>query len=153
MDPRIRNLILAALVPLAVAFLFFRGAGSRIERPPRHTTETPTPLVVPSTGQPEAATQAHAGSFSYAIDLLDIKGLPPDLAPGTPVEIWVTWSRGDRISEPERWINTATFRRIVPAVTATGPDTVILDIPAAQRRKMIWADGFGALTLFASGDG
>jgi hypothetical protein len=149
-DRRLRNILVVASVSLALFFLVFQATG-------RHHT-TRTALAPPST-TPDASTTPSAPSgaglersddwYSYALDLLEVDGRPPDLEPGTPVEIWVSWSDGGRVSQPERWIRKAVFRRIAPSVTSMGPDVVVLDIPAGERAKMIWADGYGAVTLIA----
>lgn len=149
MDVRIRNLAIAALVPLAICFTLFRVTSdtnapkSGTDRTPRadgYAVPTSVPSPSPETGR----------TYSYAIDLLSLAGIPPDLEPGSPVELWVTWSSGQRASQPEKWVTGATFQRIVPAVTPAGPDVAILEIPADARRKMVWADTFGLLTLFAT---
>ena len=148
MDPRVRNLVIAALVPLAIFFMLFRVTSRRPSPEP--------PNAQPSEGAPTALAVEVSPSpvgertYSYALDLLSLGGLPPDLEPGAAVELWVTWSSGKRAARPERWVTGARFQRIVPAITPTGPDVAIIEIPAEARRKMVWADTFGLLTLFAS---
>ena len=150
MNQRFRNLVIAALVPLGVLFIAFEG--SQRERTSKAQPPATSPVGL-STGSPTPLHQENGKrSYSYALDLLSLNGLPPDLQPGTPVELWVTWRRGEAATQPERWVTGASFQRIAPAITPTGPDVAIIEIPFEARRKMVWADTYGLLTLFASSD-
>jgi hypothetical protein len=147
--PRVRNIAMAALLPVIIVFFAFRVAAPPAERRPSVTTveDMPNEGAEATPSEPE---RSRATGFSYALDLASIDGLPPDLTEGTPVEVWVTWSRGGRVAEPEKWIGVATFERIAPAVTPSGPDAVVLTIPADQKAKMIWAAQYGAVSIFAA---
>jgi hypothetical protein len=148
-DPRIRNLMVAGLVPLVLLFFVFHSTAGDNTRTVGGEPAPTVPAVEASASVQAGVEGSGAGRFySHALDLLEVDGLSPDLDPGTPVEIWVTWGHGERVSKPQRWVTGAVFERIAPAVTPTGSDVVVLNIPADQRRKMIWA-GYGAITLFA----
>lgn len=153
-DPRLRNLAIAAIAPAIIVVLVARASEPKPPADVAPISTAPDPMtVVPTAGpQPTVGSQP-AAAYSYAIETMEIEGVPPDLPEGTPVEIWVTWQEGSRVGRPQPWITDAIFERVSPAVTPTGSDVVVVTIPKEQRRKMAWASHFAKMTLFAKAEG
>lgn len=85
---------------------------------------------------------------SYSIPLPELSGLPSDLAPGTPVELWVAWerpfTRGPRV---QRLLRDATFERIAPPATAEGMPVAVLSVPSPRLPDVIFADKWGSISV------
>lgn len=84
---------------------------------------------------------------TYALSLSELQGLPPDASPGIALELWVAWHR-PITNEPrvQRLVREATIERIVPAVTAEGSPTVLLQVRATDLVDLIYGDKFGSLS-------
>lgn len=83
----------------------------------------------------------------YAIALPELQGLPPDAAPGTRLELWVTWNPPvTRRPKLQRLLADATLVRFAPAVTHDGPGSVILQVPVRRMSDLLYADEYGALS-------
>lgn len=84
---------------------------------------------------------------SYAVGQHDLAGFPPDIAPGTQIELWVTWeppiSRGPRL---QKLISDVVLERTVPGSVPEAPVTILLSVPANRIGDLIYADGYGRLS-------
>jgi hypothetical protein len=116
------------------------------------TTPAITPGAAVSLPSPEAPEDAAAPAAvdrrSYAIGLQDLSGLPPDAAPGAPLELWVTWeppvTREPRL---EKLIGDVVLERTIPGAVPEAPVTVLLSVPADRVGDLIYADGYGRLSV------
>lgn len=113
---------------------------------------TPLPAASPSVPVDAAAAAADAGRRSYAIGLQDLPGLPPDAVPGTRLELWVTWeppvTREPRL---QKLIADVVLERTIPGSVPEAPVTVLLSIPADRSGDLIYADGYGRLSVVLPG--
>lgn len=95
-----------------------------------------------------ASVPADPSRRSYAIGLQDLAGLPPDAAPGARLELWVTWeppiTRRPRL---QRLIGDVLLERIIPGSVPEAPVTVLLSVPTDRVGDLIYADGFGRLSV------
>lgn len=85
---------------------------------------------------------------SYAIGLHDLAGLPPDAAPGAQLELWVTWEP-PVTKEPrlQRLISDVVLERTIPGPVPEAPVTVLLSVPENRVSDLIYADGYGRLSV------
>lgn len=117
---------------------------------------SPGPAGVQRPGTPATAlgTEPLPGSDrrSYAVGQNELAGLPPDAAPGTPLELWVTWepplSRGPRL---QRLIGDVVLERTIPGPVPEAPVTVLLSVPTNRIGDLIYADGYGRLSAVLPG--
>ncbi|MDQ4125020.1 MAG: hypothetical protein M3134_05405 [Actinomycetota bacterium] len=100
----------------------------------------------------EGAAPATADRRSYAIGLQDLAGLPPDAAPGARLELWVTWeppvTREPRL---QKLIGDVVIERTIPGPVPEAPVTVLLSVPAARVGDLMYADGYGRLSVVVPG--
>ncbi|HYI44842.1 MAG TPA: hypothetical protein VE174_05185 [Actinomycetota bacterium] len=157
----------AAVVTVAVLFL---GSGPRLNdnpivRPASPIVPTSSSIIrdessgyVPETGEthvpasgtplPEAsiATTKSDGREIYAITLSDLPGLTPDSAPGTRVNLWVTWEPPvTRRPKVQLLLEGVTLERISPPLTVNGPFVANLLVSRKGLPDLLWADRFGKL--------
>lgn len=111
-----------------------------------------TPLH-PSAGGADVPVEGTAsvpddGRRSYAIGLHDLAGLPPDAAPGARLELWVTWeppvTREPRL---QKLISDVLLERTIPGTVPEAPVTVLLSVPQDRVSDLIYADGYGKLSV------
>ena len=96
----------------------------------------------------DGAASGTADRRSYAIGLQDLAGLPPDAAPGAQLELWVTWeppvTREPRL---QKLIGDVLLERTIPGTVPEAPVTVLLSVPADRVGDLIYADGYGRLSV------
>lgn len=127
--------------------------------PPSEVATGP-PLVegsLPESGEPAPAPadRTHAAPpeasdspnlRAYAIPLIEVQGLPPDVAAGTRLELWVAWE--PPITEKRRiqkLFGGARVGRVIEPTVAEAPTTVELLVPAEELPELLFADRHGAL--------
>ncbi|HEV2754600.1 MAG TPA: hypothetical protein VG318_02335 [Actinomycetota bacterium] len=159
MTPRTKNLAAAGG---AVALLGIIGVNVLVSPPPAapapiaaparsaspdETAPAPSPSAIAS-APVDAAVPPAPARRSYAVGLHDLQGLPPDAAPGTTFELWVTWEP-PVTEEPrlDRLIGDAVLERVVPGTVPEAPVTVLLSVPAERTGDLIYADTFGRLSV------
>ena len=164
-NPRTKNL---AIVGGAVVVVGFVAVNTLMTAPPPAPTvaaeagtpegagpalPSPGPEPVPSPGS-EVVSPTDAGTErrSYAIGLHELAGFPPDAAPGTRLELWVTWeppaTRGPRL---QKLIGDVVLERTIPGSVPEAPVTILLSVPADRVGDLIYADGYGKLSVAAPG--
>jgi hypothetical protein len=106
-----------------------------------------SPRGVEHGAAPEAAPP-DATRRSYAVGLHDLAGFPPDAAPGARLELWVTWEP-PLTEEPrlQKLIGDVVLERTIPGSVPEAPVTVLLSVPAERVGDLIYADGFGRLSV------
>ena len=120
-------------------------------------TSTPAPkdpvpapvAVAASTPSPDAPVVVTDTSdrVSYSFDVDDVAGLSPTTAPGTVVELWVTWDR-PVVEHPklQRVVKDAVLERISAPITADGPSVATFLIARSSLEGLLWADRYGTLS-------
>lgn len=100
------------------------------------------PTTSPTPG--EAPTSSLTG---YAISLSELSGLTESTAPGTIVDLWVTW---DPPLTPrpklQRIVSGAVVDEIAPPVTPDGPYAAMLLVRQRDIEDLLWADRYGSLS-------
>ena len=144
-------LLLFAAVAFAVVAWNLVPQGTTVTGvPPNPMPSAPAPgvaSVVPPSPLPEAAVAEDDGYRDYAIALPELRGLPPDAAAGTPLELWVTWDRPvTRAPKVQRLLSRAFVVRIIPPVTPDGVAAAVLRVPTGRMPDLLYADGYGALS-------
>jgi hypothetical protein len=144
---RLKRAALALGIPVAAFLIMLKLLAPQSEMSPVETFEPP--VTTPQPG-PEAASNVPlpaAGLRSYALEITALDGLPPDAAPGTALQIWVTWeppiTRSIRV---QKLIPEAYVQKIIPNIVPEGPATAMLRIPKRDVADMLYGDRFGRLS-------
>jgi hypothetical protein len=104
---------------------------------------TPSPMLsMPGdTGEEER-------NLEYAVGLHDLRGLPLDASPGSPIELWVAWddayAEGPQI---QRLTKAVTFSRFIEPVTPEGPVVAVLLVPEKAMRAVMYGDVYGTFSV------
>jgi hypothetical protein len=143
---RLKRAAIAIAIPLTaflvVIKLFAPQAEVATVEPFKPPVATPQQQETPSNVVP--ATDRFR---SYALEITELDGLPPDASPGTALEIWVTWEPPiTRRIRVQRLIQQARVERIIPNIVPEGPATVLLSIPRRDIADMFYGDRFGQLS-------
>lgn len=125
------------------------GAGAGAPATPGSASPAgPAPEASPTAGAELVDGAAPAERRSYAIGLQDLAGFPPDAAPGVLLELWVTWeppvTREPRL---QKLVGDVVLDRIIPGSVPEAPVTVLLSVPADRVGDLIYADGYGRLSV------
>ena len=149
-SPRMTNLVLVALV----AGLIATGAGKVVfPSTPRVVAtsvrdDAETPQVIYSSPSPTlSVTPAAAESArrDYAVGLHEIRGLPPDSSPGTPLELWVAWDDTyTKRPQVQKLVRSVTLVRFIEPMTPEGPVVAVLSIPESAVRAVMYGDLYGS---------
>ncbi|MGH2701778.1 MAG: hypothetical protein ACRDJB_07355 [Actinomycetota bacterium] len=83
---------------------------------------------------------------SYAFLLPELEGLPPDVEPGTAIEIWVTWEPPvTKKLQVQQLVPRATVDELIPSIEP-GPPTVMLSLERRHIPDLMYGDRYGALS-------
>lgn len=158
MNPRTKNLALAGGAVVVVGFIAVNTLMAPAAPAPPTTAPaidvaaSPSAVAEPNASPSPAlgATSATGGAArrSYAIGLQDLAGFPPDAAPGARLELWVTWEP-PVTEEPrlQKLIGDVILERTIPGSVPEAPVTVLFSVPEARVGDLIYADGFGKLSV------
>lgn len=106
----------------------------------------PSEIPAPTSAAEALATNARTREYAIALD--ELQGFPADALPGTHLELWVTWDRpSQRAPKLQRLISEAVLVRVIPPITAGGPTAVVVRVPIKRMPDLLWADGYGALSV------
>ena len=132
------------------------GLSSPAPAEPNHYQTKPdeetvaTTAATPIDADPNLATPGASlptDRVGYAIALPDIAGLSPDAAPGSYLQLWVTWdppiTKRPRL---QKLIDRVVLEEIVPPVTAQGPRVAMLSVARGHLDELLWADRYGSLS-------
>lgn len=106
------------------------------------------PAPIPATASLPVETQAAVTPSlrTYAIAMSELSGLPPDVAPGTTVEIWATWDSGQGMPGFQKVLERALVERIAPPFLEGAPPVVLLQLGSKRElRDLVWAHRYGTL--------
>jgi hypothetical protein len=124
-----------------------RTAPSSIDAEQTYAAAAPPAVTTSVSGPVEGTGAVGPGARDYAIALPELRGLPPDAAPGTQLELWVTWDRPvTRSPKVQKLLPAATLVRIIPPITPEGVAAAVLRVPTASMSDLLYADGYGALS-------
>ena len=84
---------------------------------------------------------------AYAIPLVELQGLAPDVTAGTRVELWVAWDPPvtERV-RVQKLFGGAQVGRVIPPTAAEAPTTIELLVPVREFPELLFADRHGALS-------
>ena len=106
--------------------------------PSPHPSTTAASVTIPPTT---------ADLVSYAIPTTELQGLPPDLAFGTRLDLWVAWQPPiTKRTELQPLLQGVLLEKIVPPLLPDGPHSAILKVDPDEISDLIWGDRFGALS-------
>lgn len=116
-----------------------RGDTARAESGPA-TSTVPTATASP----PAVITNPPA---RYAIALDRVRGLPPAAAPGTAIDLWVSWeppvTKRPRL---QKLLESVIVEEIADPVVPGGSRIVLLAVREDQVSDLLWADRYGSLS-------
>lgn len=96
-----------------------------------------------SPGPPRPASDDLA---SYAFLLPELEGLPPDVRPGTAIEIWVAWEPPvTKKLQVQQLVPRATVDELIPSIEP-GPPTVMLSLERRHIPDLMYGDRYGSLS-------
>jgi hypothetical protein len=142
---RVRNLCLAAAVPIAVVIVAFslfpttdEPAAIREPKPPRAASE---PV-------PEADIPHDSDLRSYSVSATEVAGLSLDSRPGSRLDLWVAWEP-PITKEPrvQRLVEGVVLEKIVPPTVPEAPPTAVLLIAPRFVDEIIYGDIWGRLSV------
>lgn len=111
---------------------------------PHPPTASPTPTM--GTGYP--AVSPSQPRLEYAITLGELRGLPLDVAPGTDLELWVSWddafADGPQV---QRLIKRVSLARMIAPVTPEGPAVAVLSVPESSLGDLVYGDRYGTFAV------
>jgi hypothetical protein len=74
--------------------------------------------------------------------------LPLDIAPGTALDLWVSWddafTKGPQV---QRLMKKASLARMIEPVTPEGPVVAVLSVPESSLGDLVYGDLFGSLAV------
>lgn len=161
---RVRNLALAVIVGALVAYLAAHvlfgssSKGAWADPPVGIVGAASSDPSLPATGpgstygtSPSTAASHEpppTNTREHAFGLHELRGLPPDVAAGTPLEIWVAWdeaiSEGPQI---QRLVTKATLARFIQPLTPEGPIVAVLNIPLRWMADLLYGQRYGSLSV------
>ncbi len=150
MNAKTKNLAVAGGAAVVVGFV---ALNTLTAAPSPGTVASPAPLATstPADGPSPAAETPpapDAARRSYAVGLQDLAGFPPDAAPGARLELWVTWEPPvTQQLRLQKLIGDVVLERTIPGSVPEAPVTVLLSVPEGRVGDLIYADGFGKLSV------
>ena len=155
MSRRMANLLMVAaatgVVAMVAAKMVFPPTPSAIASPITDQSEALVTEVAPSPLQPESTPgpiASHGSGRDYAVGLHDLRGLPPDTAPGTALELWVAWddayAQGPQI---QKLVKSVTLVRFIEPTTPEAPVVAVLSVPERSMRAVMYGDVYGSFSV------
>lgn len=125
------------------------GRSTQPVNPTTPVTEAPAsaPSVRPDTPS-DHPPEKTPGLYSYAIPITELQGLPPEIAPGTLIDLWVAWQPPiTKKTQIQPLLKRVLLERIVPPLLPDGPHSALLQVRVDRAHRLIWGDRFGALSV------
>lgn len=118
---------------------------AEIASPAGAASESATPYDAYSSTSSSETMEA-AGWKSYAIGLHELKGLAPDAAPGTRLEVWVSWE-SPVVDEPrvQRLLKRVVLEKIIAPLTE-GPLVALLLVRPDEVGDLLYGHRYGQLS-------
>jgi hypothetical protein len=150
MSRKTRNLLLAAIVPIAVVFA---GASLLWPSPPGATTQVPRPAqtAIAESPAPDPSAEPVVGRKTYAIPVPELAGLASSAVPGTRLELWVAWAPPlTKSPKIQRLLRDVILEKIVPPTVPEAPATAILSVSDRAVPDLLYGDKYGSLSVTMS---
>lgn len=104
-----------------------------------------TPLPETATAQREVRP---GNLVSYAVAVSELHGLPPHVAPGTRLEIWVAWEPPvTRQPDIRPLLDDVLLEEISPPLLPDGPHVASLLVRRGQISDLFYGDRYGSLSV------
>jgi hypothetical protein len=154
MSSRVRNLLLAAAVPVvivAVGWSLLTGGSAKVAEGASDTPAASSPDS--SAGSAEGLPENSHSSFGadrrgYALAVPELNGLSEDAAPGTRLELWVAWDPPvTKESRVQRLLADVILEEIIAPVLPEAPATAVLSVPEKRVPDLLWGDRYGSLSV------
>jgi hypothetical protein len=156
MSRRSRNLSLTAVVVFGMGMAAFNlvgrseslgGSGPGV---PPGSAPIETPNRVPGSPEPDGEHPSPpevARARTYALSSAELEGLPPELAAGTVVQLWVAWEPPvtTRIRF-QKLLSRVTIQRVLPGLTPREPETILVGLEPSQVSDLLYGDRYGSLS-------
>jgi hypothetical protein len=99
-----------------------------------------------ASSSPSSRRPASDDLASYAFLLPELQGFPPDVKPGTAIEIWVTWEPPvTKKLQVQQLVPQATVEELIPSIEP-GPPTVMLSLERRHIPDLMYGDRYGSLS-------
>lgn len=116
-----------------------------VTNPSPLASSAPEPGASPPVPEPAAVAD---DLVSYAIPVTELQGLPPDLAPGTALDLWVMWQPPvTKDTKVDRLLRGVLLENIVAPLLADAPHVAVLSVSPDQFSRLVWGDRLGALSV------
>lgn len=142
-----RRTINLVLVAISVAVVVWVGSGliagtSSLSSP----AEEPSTISVSRSPEPSPTLET-SGMRGYALSLPEVEGLPPNLDPGSRLELWVAWDP-PLTKEPriQKLVRGVVYERTIPAVVQGEPPTAMVLVPEDEVDELMYGDRYGSLS-------
>ncbi|MGH2786563.1 MAG: hypothetical protein ACRDJV_01470 [Actinomycetota bacterium] len=143
---RLKRWAAAVAIPLVVFLVILRLMSGQPEEQAVEAFEPPPATPMPVRGAASGEETTGAGYRSYALEVTELDGLPPDAPPGTFLEVWVTWEPPlTRRIKIQKLIPRARLEKIIPNIVPEAPATALLSVPRAGVVDLMYGDRFGRL--------
>jgi hypothetical protein len=106
------------------------------------------PAVSPTPVLSTPVAQTSTPMRTYAIALPELRGLPPNAAPGTQLDVWVTLdpplTKGPRI---QKLLKGVLLQEIAPPAVEGAPPVALLSVTTKHVVDLLWGDRYGDLSV------
>lgn len=160
-----RSFLIAAGSAVVVMIIVMLRSSGTPSSAPTAAIPTPGPVITPTVTASAPSEQgtvtqgtdeggstgpgiASPGRASYYQSAASLAGLPPDIVPGTRIELWVAWEP-PVVDAPrvQRLLTDVYVEAIVAPLTPDGPVTAKLSLRRKDIPDMIYADRYGRLNV------
>jgi hypothetical protein len=143
---RLKRTAAAVAIPLVVLFVVLRLMSGPPEGRAVEPIEPPAATPMPVRGPASGEATIGDGYRSYALEVTELDGLPPDAPPGTLLEVWVTWEPPlTRKIKIQKLIPRARLEKIIPNIVPEAPATALVSVPRSTIVDLMYGDRFGRL--------
>jgi hypothetical protein len=144
LSPRLVRLSVALAIGIAALWLVPSLSHDAEPQAALRAAASIAPAASPEASQPPVPPDR----ATYWIGAHEIEGVVPELAPGTRVEVWVTWEP-PLVKQPvvEKLIRDAYIAAILPSTMIEGTLDVGLSLNDRDISAMTYGERFGSLNL------
>lgn len=120
-------------------------AATNTQRSPVRAAAIATPPPAAESGHPEVRRR---NLVSYAVAVSELHGLPPNVAPGTRLEIWVAWEPPiTKQPDIRPLLDDVLLEEISPPLLPDGPHVASLLVGRGQISDLFYGDRYGSLSV------